>query len=627
MPETSPIRTQLSQAWARRFNQQIDECRLLLEPIRTALGLPKAPDASVLSEVTEDSGYEATSYVLLCASLARAEGKHRQAKEWISMVDAHYSKNELSVPYHLPLQKGLTLFVDGDYSQALEQFLLAKNRAEHPTHAMIALANAVLCLENLGLPFEKTLEDFRELFRKEAALDATLVDIRNQLEALEMRRAFRSGDMATAFSRPMLPPVSQATYYRLWLSELPFHRFHSKLEPTEMECFLVASPYFHQKSFRLRTLQGLVHEADRNAFRPSEMADRLYLWTWRWLTRPEVFPADRVTGLFQGLDFPKLRENFTAEDAQMFRNALLWLALFLPARTGPLKRLALSLRSGGQPDYPVYDFEFQVLDWLVCLREGKTSEARRRLKELKTHAQWNNVDLHLAGLVESLENPEKPAPVALEGLAAQLRILCRIEEVTSDLTVDLAALRLTTAKGEDVLSEPMCLAFELLHGKPCVEVAEFALVCFGLTKFDAIIHNPKVFNLLARMKSLKTPGLTFQLKSGRIYAQGSWEKIRFVRPHGMGLVLEQREEWNELFEKKEKPVEAGEERWVKPSVALKQAEKSAELTREEIERLTGKSRSTATRLLNRWLKEGILKKVGKAKNTRYVWVGTRPAFT
>ncbi len=152
-------------------------------------------------------------------------------------------------------------------------------------------------------------------------------------------------------------------------------------------------------------------------------------------------------------------------------------------------------------------------------------------------------------------------------------------------------------------------------------MAEFALVCFGLSRFDAEIHNPKVFNLLARMKALKTPGIRFQLKSGRIYASGSWEGVRFVRPHGMGLQLESRAGWNELFEKKQKPIEPAAERWVKPSVALKQAEKNTELTREEIERMTGKSRSTATRLLNRWLKDGILKKVGRAKNTRYLWLG------
>ncbi len=448
--------SQLDNAWSCRFNQQIDECRLLLEPIRVALGLPQGPlTETVLGPFTGTHKVEAASYVLLCASLARAEGKHGQAKDGIAMVERQFSNGE-RVPFHLPLQKGLTLFVDGDYSQALDQFLLAKARAEHPTQAMIALANAVLCLENLGLPFEGALEDFRALFRRQSALDATLIDLRNQLEALEMRRGFRSGDLAAAFARSILPPVSQATYYRLWLSELPFHRFHSVLEPSEMECFLLASPYFHQKSFRLRTLQGLVHSVDSDSYRPTELADRLYLWTWRWLTAPDRFPADKVTALIQKLDFAQLRENFTAEDAQMFRNALLWLSLFLPARSGPLRRLALSLRSGGQSDYPLYDFEGQVIAYFTLLRDQKTVEARKRGHDLRSHPLWPNVDLKLAALVECVEDEASPIPPALSELASELRVLCRLDKVTADLTVDLAALRLTTFRGDEVLSDSMC---------------------------------------------------------------------------------------------------------------------------------------------------------------------------
>lgn len=168
----------------------------------------------------------------------------------------------------------------------------------------------------------------------------------------------------------------------------------------------------------------------------------------------------------------------------------------------------------------------------------------------------------------------------------------------------------------------MCLALDLLGRKECVEYSEFVLVCFGFPRFDSFIHNAKIYNLLARIKRCLPDNLGIKTKNGRIYAQGSWESVCFQRPIGSAALIQRQVQWKSITKKEPPSKSASSERRFRPAVLLAESPGKKVLSRKELEALTGKSRSSASRLISSWIEQGIVKKVGNAKNTKYLVVSS-----
>lgn len=614
------LEKQLALAWELRLDQALESCREVSQQMGIELGI----EARALSEKTfQNYSLEETpivaEYVLLVASLYRADGQLEESRELIRLVEKVFNSRSLSKPLQLYLQKGNTCLMDGDFTEALDHFLRATKCNASVIERICAHGNLVYCLENLGLPYENAVKELQLLFAK--VPPDKCPDLRAQFETMTMRSLFRNGQIKEIFEKSVDRQVSQKTHLRFWISELPYHAYYSTFSDADKETYLLQNPSFYKKAYRLRTFHGILHPADLEGFRGSDFCDRLYLWTWRWLVSPEEFSLDKVLWLLQKMSLQTLSPKLTAEDYQLLHNAFMWISLFVPSEAGTLKKLAGSIFQKPRTEYPIFDFEAKTLEYFHALQVG--DKGLRQLKALQKHSLWESSAIYFKQLALSLfdEKVEVPQPVLL--LSQRLKQICATQKMTErhTVSVDLIHYRISWKSGkETVLSEPMAMALDLLSRKECVDYAEFVWVCFGFRRFDSFIHNAKIYNLLARIKNTLPSDLKLRTKNNKIYAIGSWNSVQFIRPIGGAAAIQRQTEWLQGSLKEAPPKSSNITQRLNPACYLAETPGKSLLTRKELEALTGKSKSTASRLIAQWLGLGIVKKMGSAKNTKYLLV-------
>ncbi len=116
------------------------------------------------------------------------------------------------------------------------------------------------------------------------------------------------------------------------------------------------------------------------------------------------------------------------------------------------------------------------------------------------------------------------------------------------VTVDMARYELRDAlSGKKTVSEPMCVALDLLKTQGTVSCEAFAQACFSLRTYDSLVHNGKIFNLLARLKKLTGGEPRFRMKSGFVLADGAWDGITIRKAHVSPAHLRFSPEWKSLL--------------------------------------------------------------------------------
>jgi hypothetical protein len=606
----------LERAWELRMNLRIDECEALLRECR-------AVRAGTSRETEMDIR-------LLEASLTRARGDLAGSERLLSEIESIRDLGAVE-PFQLPFQQGLNAYMRCDYTTALDRFLVACRVHRSPVEKGYALSNVLLCLECLGLSSDEVFEELKGLA---TGLDTTAAfpGLATTLRSYELRTWFRAGQFAAVGAGGSAPSgrLMQEQYYQLWVSELPFH---PDLGPARLrEKLYLASPSFHLKTYRVRTLQMQVHPEDLKDFKVTELCDRIYLWVWKWLSDPARHPVDRIVSLLTAVDLREIAPKLTAEDFQQLRNSLLWLSLFDPGGFASVYKIIQSLQIPHIRDFPLFDFERKAVEYLISVKEK--GESLPLLEALRAHPMWKNQEYLLSAVLEALTSGnELDGPAAedarfgrLAGLRKSLEpFFADFEPVQgAELFVDLSnwVVRATSEKRRTI-SEPMCLAFHLLKSQGSVGFAEMLRTAFGLQRYDATIHDPKIFNLLARMRQFAPAGLTLKTKGGRIYVSGSWNGVSFVdRPDGVSRRSLARLGWTELMNNQARkiPADAGiAKRWLTPAAALKQLAGKKEISRQDLEKLMGMSRSSASRIISRWIEQGWVIKVGNAKRCRYVF--------
>lgn len=623
------MKQKIKKAWDYRINLEIEQTRLLLSEIKNLLSIPVGPlDQNVFDRITEKASAEKVNGIchvyLITASLFRADHKLEQSSRLIQIVEEYLLKNEIPLFFQVHFQKGLNFFYNSDYSNALELFLSSKLLTQDNSERIFSLCNALFCLDNLGLAYEATFEELKTLIKKNKVKSKALDSALSQVKWFEHRFSFRNGELKQIFDHK-IQKVNQAYYMKIWTSELPYHKFSGEITAIEKEKFYLASPEFYLKSYRLRTLQGILHPDDLVDQNIKEFVDRLYLWTWQWLCHPESFPVQKILSLFDQIDFDKITTRLSSEDFQMMRNALLWLSLFDVGSGASVQRLIRSLKPSVSVDFELFRFEHQLILYLTALRDKKEIESQDYLKELKQLKFWDSKELFLRELVDFTSSIREND--LLSGLKSHLDNLINTQiEIRNDQTVIDFSENKVSLGSQFVVSEPICMAFDLFRKSKVVDCSDFASVCFGLKKYDSFVHQSKIFNLLARMRKLSPSGIDFSVKTEKIYFNGSLSKFQFINESLAVRSLKDQLKWKNLlgYKIESEQTTSGEDRWLKPSVALKKALNKKDLTRKDLEELTGKSRSTANRLIERWLKQGIIQKTGKAKNTRYVFCKSLP---
>lgn len=634
----SAAERRVDQAWRLRLKGKSEESQAAYLKLRESLGLGRAqllPGPGWSDGQAPETVALAIDVVLLGGSLARAQGKRDKALAAVAWAESTASGFELGDSFYLSLERGIAAHIQGDFERALQRFTDAQSVAFLPWQKAIALGNLLIELELLGIDATRTLAAFNDVcaaLKQEDQFEA----ITRPLALYNARAAFHQGRFAHALAiaaeRERTSSVDQVHYFGLWMRTLPYTTAHAPLVAAEVERLLAAANGVYQKDYRSRTLRGVLHPDDLEGFVPYDAADRVYAWTWRWLVSPERFPVFDAIKVLAALAPWARKASLTFDDRQLVANALLWLGLFAhEPRSRIDKALARFERDAdGGRTASVLRFERELLEYLYALRDGTSAEQETRAAQLAGHPHWDNDELVLADLARALlgepHSVQRLAP--LHELLLALRSLAQEARVPDDVAIVVNVLQGTlTISGTDgpLVSSSMARALSMLREREVVTCSDLLLQAYGIGSYSPVVHERKIFNLLARLKQVLPPKPVIKVKSGFVVATGGWDHVQIVGIGAHAAQLAAEDGWTKVLESARMsdsaamaaPITAARAHAASPRVRAGAMALSGTYTRGQIERLAGRPRSTVARWLAESVRDGLVERKGQARATSY----------
>lgn len=581
----------LSEYWERRGRQDLEECFLIAARIRSLA--PVVQEQELRDEME-----------LMEGSLQRARGQIGPAQERVAAVEARLLESNQAFPSRLLFERGVNSFALQDYAKALDDFLAvsARNRREQELDLLaFARLNALLCAEYLNLPAEQLLRGFQSLLESPRVQnDAGVI---RQYDAYMIRQAWSRGHFES-LGEISAQEWDQATYHLLYLKKLP-QVSPSLVMGGHLEQVMEGAQNTYLRSFRLRTLMGHAHPEDLRISKFSDLVDRIYLWTWFWMTTPS-FPLESVLELLEQVPDRLLAQPLTGHTISMLALALEWLVLLEPALKSRLRPLREAVELLRKPISSARFFEFEEL-FLASLRAriggNEKSDAETLLRR---HPLWTSEALMIRS---ALENPE-----AGHSLSALVR-RCdsqREEKLNCgryNVVVHLDSMDIER-DGQRFESAPGCLAIQLLKDRGSVSCEEFLRIVFQQRGYEPHLHDQKIANLLARLRLL-LPELKLQKRADRVQARGDWNRVAIT---GTLLALQSL--------RASRPIGAVKRQSQRRLSSTRDLAKLRELepkafSRKDLEQTLERPRATVNRLLARWIEEGRVKAAGRGRSTRY----------
>lgn len=581
----------VSEAWSARYKQDIETSLALL---------PKLKESK-----------ETIEALLLESSIARALGRDDVSNEKFKEVEKALDAFEQNQHFRFQLESGLRHFQKGEFWKALENFQNASHLAPPSSlEQQVALANSVLCLENLGSTYKN--------FHEKLETIANHKGIISELEALKIREMFRSGQISKIGQLATTSP--QSIYLKKWISQLAYVNSSGKALESDAESSLPVT--FFQRSYRLRTLEGLLHPEDFSEnVKPSEWVSRLYLWTWRWLAQPETFSFRKVFELLKNFNWDKMLPRLSVEDREQLRNALMWIELFDENNKLSLKKW-ISLSSPVKDFSEVYRYEKLIIA-LVKARRDQDEELEVDL-ESQIHNEALNSEVNQLNL-SAIANFSLKTPKSLETLVKAIKgfELIDSQEQPKNLSrihVHMPHGNILYGKKNVMVSSILCRSLDLLFRKKEVSAQEFCKYVFAYNNYDSFIHDSKIYNVGSRLKNLAKAArskFTLSLKEGIVRADFEANDISFLqRSRYSQDIVDLNEEL--LQSSSSNPINYS----VRSHLPKELKEAYAKIpqkhfTRSELEEVFGKSRSSVGRLLKEWSEKGYIKAEGQARGLKY----------
>lgn len=607
----STSRSLVDKAWQLRIDGQIDAALEVFSQIRSSLlCFQEKMEQVQLKKLIGAADSELNlDTVLLHASFCRAQKRMDEHSRILALIESEVIELSLPRPFWLIFERAITSYRSGDFSTALNGFGLAAEKARNTFEKLLSKINFTCCLYGLGQSFEKSLEESNQLLRElqDTNTSEYLNTITEQKIALELFHYFRLGDVGKVLN-VSTPKGSPSHFLQAWCAQLPYHRFYQGPSLTE-EIFPFNPCTCLEPAYRQRTLMGLLHPSDDRPPRLSDWADRLYLWVWRWLVSPETFPIEKVLKTLSPLKHSAELNLLSVEDRKLVRNAILWLGLFDSSSRRLLETLLKLVEVSELSSYPLLEGEKNVIYYWMSLRDKDDVVAKNYLTSLQRSTLLAHPDL----LFNQLINSEPSETERLFSLSARLKKLTGGERYgCSGILIDCHSFKIKNFENQrEIISEPIVNAIEVLSETGVCSFEKIAAVSFGISHFDPGVHSAKIYNLLSRMKGIFEPVIRLKTKQFQIYAEGDFSSVHFLNSRTQTHDLFSYPQWREIvydrlpYSKQSGPADS-------TSMDL-----GAPVSREQIQKLCGKSRASAGRIIQSWSKKGWIEKVGNARNTRY----------
>ncbi len=506
---------------------------------------------------------------LMDASLLRFKNRLSESDQTLEEIPAE------SQGVHYFLQKSLNLLSQSNYLGALDLFMQARPLAKTSLEKILTEANILVCYENIHLPLKGQLTRVNSLLESEK--DREIVNfISNVTSAMQLREDFQNAHLETLLEPPTQTPFQKAALHLFYLN-LPYIKQNSALQGRYAEKIFENTnlPY---RSYRIQTLFHDTHFEILQKIETKERIDRLYLWTWKWLQDPTVISEGSLKDLIDELASTTQPGALTHEDKGMLKNALGWIKIFSPAlaKSHAFKQL-LPLAPKEQVSHsPLFDFEARLLK---VLKNQDQAESRR----LKNDPVYNH-------------------PLACwKDVLSHLKRRLRQKPSRFQVMVDLNSHQIAW-DGKVLVSQPLSLCLALFKDKAVVSFSELLESAFGIPEYDSGIHSAKINNLLQRAKKIFGSRLQIITRQHNVYILNA--NRDFIEIHKQSLTSQTPDIENSNH--------------IKQYFNLKSVLRGTKSSRKEIQSLLKTTKATTNRLLNLWLEEGRVERVGHGRSSYYL---------
>lgn len=582
----------LAKIWDLRNGGQVEAARQSFASLQADWGVfPEQGDwkASAGKLANKLSPEEIIEFLLLPVSFRRNDRDLKAADANLQEIFAFAQEERIALPAAYFLQAGLNSLARSDWTRALELFLQGKRLVNTTREECLLHCNALLCMEELGLDFFGQLPALREKLAA-AGEKSWVTSIHQQLRALALRQAFRSGDLSSMKAELDAPTKGeQDSYFAAYLAELPYLEIKAASEAAaDFSHYLDRQGFTYLAAFRLHTLRCLHTDADdHEAVKPGERAERLYLWTWKFLAEPSAAAALRLQSEWEIFFRRAGTASLSAEQYKQLELSLLWLLLFQGGQTEMAAAALANVRHSTAPiRLPMLEAEQRLLQYFFALRACSTFAADEKMA----------LELDLRA----------PGPKALLKFA-QERLLPLLEKpAASALLVIPAHQKIITGTSETV-SESLTKLFLAFRSSAARTKADIALEVFGIRRFDPVLHEPKLANLLSRANKFPFGKDGFRARSGHVHAPADFARLvrfHFASPWTDACRLLS---LNFLVSGAENPPQTRDLTFLTEDYQ----------PRREFESLIGSSRATAARMLQRWKTKGLVSVSGSGRAVRY----------
>jgi hypothetical protein len=497
--------------------------------------------------------------------------------------------------FQLYYQKACNSYAQGHYSQALEQ-LLKLGQPKDPWNRMMAMTTKLICLDCLGFEFDELANEIESEI-KNCKEDALKVVAMPSYMGVRVRQFFRQGNWDSLFQLQVGSAWSQLTYFQSWVANIPYLDFSglntdsSTLIRNSLQK-LTSEPDFYLRNYRLQTLVGRAYVAPKNT--PTtwgDRADRLYLWTWRWLLAPTPSHAEALSMILMEFDGWNGQDVLTGLDAELVFSALEWIRLFEPRVKVRSAALYRRVQAPVAKRSPLFELEALWIEKAKAHLQMDQKSVIQLQSKILSHPLSKSKNLNFFKVWPEIEN--------------------LIIQDNKNFQVDTDSGHLKSPHGNSLTSLPLARLMELLVRQQRVSFEDVLTVCFEINGFDPIVHDAKIQNLVMRAKTF--------LKSPRsLKTKDRW--VFFEKPDSLKLSFQTRRYRLVLSS---------------PAVARLQSERlknerslhvllkkvpqlhGAWLTREDLGKALNIPKSTLNRYLQTWLRRNWLVRQGQGRAIRY----------
>lgn len=575
--------------WQERINQKIDSSFILFDQLKVSLDLPihvSLSEVVGLNELLSDFESSLVCDLLaLESSLARAQKRPELSVKALAYVDQISSYEAQIFSFVLQFEKAVSAFSKNDWLRAAEFFQRALGLTKTNVEKTACLVNLIFCLENLEIPFERSLAELTPMLD---TLQGSLADgIRPQLECLNLRQAWRRNDFTFLADLELgNQKITQSTYFRAYLAQIPY--LQNRAPNFSIENFVKQPGHLFNKDFRLHTLTLQFPEQDIQLGRVTDFIERLYLGVWQWMCSPD---QQGLTFLIQSVQhFPWAQldsvGHLSIEDQSFLFLSLGWLGAFDPRLASFTEKLSAKLRFS------------ESNQTLLAERAALFVITKKNVL-----AEVNSLTAHILNLIAYQKD----------------RIETQIIAASDLITIDYSNHQVQGKDGQKVRSRALTLALKNLKLNRSVTVENFYASINDHIEFDQFIHQPQVSNLIYKINQLIKPELNVSQKDGLVSLVGDPQilsLIHFDRRHEMLLSLR---EWQSCIQKFKNQFEVKQESkgFNLKKMFMLVAASGASFNRLDVQRITELSKSECHRVLAQWKSRGWILQKGFGKKTVY----------